>query len=146
MKLISDRTFFQIDTGPKIKGKFDNRTNIGLLTFEIGDDKLHYDYYYLIEIVSNNKSSLPEITFDIFATSKNASQFSMPIKTYISGSFDLTKGPIQMQRYYINDAQDSSTDEFIIEFSSNYINIYISFSDSIKKKKKLPKLEELTNT
>ena len=129
MKLISDRTFLQLDFGPEIKGKFDSRTNIGLLTFDIVKDSEHYDYYYLIEIESNK--TIPQITLDIFATSKNASQFSMPINTYISGSFDLTKGPIQMQRYYINDAQDSSSDEFIVEFSSNYINININFSDFI---------------
>ena len=131
MKLIADRTFLQLDFGNEIKGKFDNRTNIGLLSFEIGKDSQQYDCYYLIEIVSANVSLLPQITLDIFATSKNPSQFSMPIKKYISGSFDLTKEKNQKQRYYINDAQNSSSNDFIIELSSNYENIDISFSNDI---------------
>ena len=88
MKLIADKTFIQLDFGEEIEGKFDNRANIGLMVFDIGNDSVHYDYYYLIKISSKNKN-LSEITLDIFVTSKNASQFSMPINQYISGSFYL---------------------------------------------------------
>ena len=134
MKLIADKTFIQLDFGEEIEGKFDNRTNIGLMVFDIGNDSVHYDYYYLIEISSKNKN-LSEITLDIFATSKNASQFSMPINKYISGSFnlELMNHPIQEQRYYIYDSQNSSSDEYIIEFSSNYKNIDIVFGDCINE-------------
>ena len=141
MKLITDKTFLQLDFGEEIKGNFDNRTNIGLIGFDIGNDSLHYDYYYLIEIVSKNKD-LTETTLDIFASSKNASQFSMPNNKYISGSFDLdlTKDQIQMQRYYIYDFQNSSIDKYIVEFSSNYKYIDIIFSNNIEEIK-----ENITN-
>ena len=133
MNLITDFSFIQFDFGEEIKGRFDNRTNTGLIVFDIKnlkDNSYQLDYYYLIEI---NSKKISNITTRIYVTSKNDSLFSIPINKYISGSFDLTNDKNQTQRYYINGVQNSSSSDFIIEFSSNYKYIGLIFSNSIKK-------------
>ena len=121
MKLITEKTFIHVDFGEEIEGRFDERSKLGLIVFE-KDNINHLDNYYLIEIVKANKNkNQTNITMDIYASpKKNDSQYSIPINTYISGSFNLKNSQIQQQRYFIHDVQNSSSNEYYIEFSSNY--------------------------
>ena len=133
MNLITDFSYIQLDYGDEIKGRFDNRTNTGLIIFDIKNLKYNsfqLDYYYLIEIESKTFSN---INMDIYIMSKNNSLYSIPINKYISGSFNLTNNKIQTQRYYINEALSRPSHEFIIEFSSNYKYIELNFSKNIEK-------------
>ena len=55
MNLINDFSYIKLDYGDAIKGRFDNRTNRGLIVFDIKNLKnnpYQLDYYYLIEIES----------------------------------------------------------------------------------------------
>ena len=132
MKLITDRLVSPINFGEEIYGQFDNRTNQGLMVFEKAGD-YHYDYYYYIEISNSNEKIIqPNITMDIYASSKNTDSVSMPLNKYIRGSFDLNNEQEKYQRYYINDAQNSQ--DYIIEFSSNYKYLDLKLSKSISDK------------
>ena len=53
--------------------------------------------------------------------------------------------PIQEQRYYIYDSQNSSSGEYIIGFSSNYKNIDIVFGGCINETNINREMEELKN-
>ena len=129
MKIISEKnSFLPIDYGKEINGKFDNRTDQAYIVFE--KENNNYDNYYLIEI-ENKSNILSNVTFDIYSSSKNAFPSSMPLNKYISGSFDLKKGLIQSQKYYINDAQNSSSNQYYIEFSSNYKFLELKLSKNI---------------
>ena len=136
MNLINDFSYIKLDYGDAIKGRFDNRTNRGLIVFDIKNLKnnpYQLDYYYLIEIESKIISNISMFTY---VASKNTSLFSIPINQYISGSFNLTNNKIQSQRYYINEVQNRESNDFIIEFSSNYKYVELVFSNSIKKSMK----------
>ena len=133
MKIISEKnSFLPFDYGKEINGKFDNRTDQAYIVFENENNNSQYDNYYLIEI-GNESNILSNITFDIYSSSKNAFPSSMPLNKYISGSFDLKKGLIQSQKYYINDAQNSSSNQYYIEFSSNYKFLELKLSENIDK-------------
>jgi hypothetical protein len=136
MKLINEKSFIKIEYGNEIKGIFDNRTNLGLIVFEKEEEINKLDNYYLIEIDNeNNKPDLKEIKMDIYASSKkNDSQFSIPLNKYISGSFNLESDQIKPQRYYINDVHNYSSNEYYIEFSSNYNFLDIKFNDQLGAK------------
>ena len=134
MKLTSEKTNLPIDYGREIKGRFDNRIGQGLIIFEKEESSYISDYYYLIEIYNQNQNqnkNQTNITMDIYASSKDAFPFSMPLNKYISGSFDLLSDKILSQRYYINDVQNSSSKEYFIEFSSNYKHLDLVLSEYI---------------
>ena len=140
IKLITEQKFIKPDFGEEIKGKFDNRTNNGLIVFEkerIINNKFTSDFYYLIEIESN--ANLSDITMDIFATSKNGSQFSIPINKYISGSFKLANNKNKSQEYYIKEIDEENNEnvskDYTIEFSSNCECIELTFCEDIKEYK-----------
>ena len=138
MKLITEKTFIPINFGEEIIGRFDYRSKHGLIVFE-KDKNPHLDNYYLVEIgIKDDEES--NITMDIYASSKkDDSHFSIPINKYIAGSFDLKNDQWQSQRYYINDAQDSNSDLYIIDFSSNYKYLELKPSESLQqfKEKKI---------
>ena len=121
MNLINDFSYIKFDYyGDEIKGRFDNRTNTGLIVFDtknLKDNSYQLEYFYLIEFETKTISN---ITMGIYVTSKNSSLFSIPINQYISGSFNLKNNKIQSQRYFINEVQNIESKDFIIEFSSNY--------------------------
>jgi WD40 repeat protein len=132
IKLISEQKLIKPDFGEEIYGKFDNRTNMGLIVFEkekVTKNKFISDFYYLIEIESN--SNLSDISMNIFASSKKESQFSIPINKYISGSFNLTNNRMQSQEYYINEFEEENNENleknFTIEFSTNCECIELNF-------------------
>ena len=130
MKITSEKTSLPIEYGGKFDGRFDNRTDQGLIILEREENNSISDFYYLIEIDNQNQQKT-NITMEIYASSKDSFPFSIPLNRYISGSFDLKKGQTQKQRYYINDAQNSSRNDYIIEFSSNYKHLDLNFSENI---------------
>ena len=116
----------------EIIGKFDNRTNLGVIIFvsEIIEKYNGLDYYYLI-IVNNQMNSISNIPFDIYPISKDNPDSSLIINKYVSGLFNLTKNINKSQKYYINEYNEqNSNNNYIIEFSSNYKNIELSFNNS----------------
>ena len=124
------------ENGEEIYGKFDERTNNGLIVFEkeiIDKNNLGIDNYYLIIIESH---IISEINLEVQITSKDAPDFLMPINKYISGSFNL-KNIKQSQKYYINNNynEQTSNTNYIVEFSSNYKSIELLCSKSIKEYK-----------
>ena len=132
MKLISELKLIKPDIGEEIKGIFDNRTNMGLIVFdkEILENNNGIDFYYLIEIESNN-INLDDLMMDIYATSKNSSQFSIPYNKYIAGSFNLKNNKNQKQKYLIKDdnIENAKCKNYTIELSSNYKNVNLTFDD-----------------
>ena len=124
-----------------INGKYDERTNNGLIVFEkeyilnktIGIS----DQYYLIII--NNYNIHPSFSLELSANSKNGSYDSIPINKYISGSFNLLiNNKIQSQKYYI---QNDEINSFILDLSSNYKNIELICNDKVMTCKKEDKQE-----
>ena len=124
-----------------IYGKYDERTNNGLIIFEkeyilnktIGIS----DQYYLIII--NNHYYHPTFSLELIANSKNSSFDSIPINKYISGSFNLLiNKEIQSQRYYI---QNDEINSYILDFSSNYENVELICNDKVMTCKKKGKQE-----
>ena len=84
---------------------------------------------------------ISNIPFDIYPTLKDNYESVIVVNKYISGSFNLTKNISQSQKYYINDDEYNKlipNQNYIIEFSSNYENIEITFNNS--------KIEEYKNT
>ena len=127
---IKNIKFFRHFSEGLINGKFDERSNYGLIVFDkdIGKDMYSEDQYYLILIESKTINS--NISLAINAISKNDSQFSLPLNKYISGSFNLKNSNIQSQLYYIN--SDNEENNFTIEFSSNYDNIELDLNNITK--------------
>ena len=121
--------------GNEFIGKYDKRTNNGLIIFDkenIENDPFGRDKYYLIFIYNKyNDDELFSCSLKIYSISKNSLQTELPINVYISGSFDLTKNKTQSQRYYIQDFD--TTQNIIIEFSSNYKNIELKFNNNTKE-------------
>ena len=111
-------------------GKFDIRTLNGLLVFdkENNDTKTKDINYF---IIINSMNSL-QCSLEVNPYSKNTSYSSISINKYISGSFDLLiNKTIQSQKYYIHDNKDENN-TYIVDFSSNYKNIELIFSDTIE--------------
>ena len=111
------------------RGNFDMRTLNGLLVFdkEYIVNKTRNNYYFFT-ISSNNPL---QCSLEVNAYSKNTSYSSIPMNKYISGSFDLLiNKTIQNPKYYIHDDKNENN-TFIIDFSSNYKNIELIFSDTI---------------
>ena len=89
--------------------------------------------YYFIKINSKQNFYL-----EIHAISKNDSNYlSIPFNKYISGKFSLKKEN-QTQKYYFNFLNDTqiSDENIIIEFSSNYKNISLTFGNKITNQMK----------
>ena len=112
-----------------IDGYFDLRTNNGLIVFDkeyIANKTKNIYYYIIIGSISSLKCSL-----EVNAYSKT-SYSPIPMNKYISGSFDLLiNNTIQSQKYYIQDVKNAKNNSYIIDFSSNYQNIELIFSDNI---------------
>ena len=132
MRLINDKSFTKFDPGEEIEGKFDSRTNSGLIVFDKEEENSNYDndYYYLIEIESK---VIENITMDIYAISKN-SEFSIPVNKYISGFFNLINNQFQSQEYYIDITNDKNN-SYIVEFSTNSEYIELNFGGAITENK-----------
>ena len=133
IKMLNNKRFLRQNFSDLIKGKFDERSNFGLIVFDkenIEKYKNLEDTYYLIVIDSENINS--NISLNIQAISKNDSQFSLSINKYIGGSFNLKNNNIQSQQYYIKGLEKAQLNIFTFEFSSNYENIGLDFGNNIK--------------
>ena len=133
IKLITDKIYFDYDYGKIFFGKYDKRTNNGLIIFDkenIENDLLGRDKYYLIFIYSEFLEYF-SCSLKINSLSKSSLQTKLPINQYISGSFYLTKNKTHSQKYYFQDFDE--TENIIIEFSSNYKNIGIKFNNNTKE-------------
>lgn len=130
IKYITYKSDLLYDYGNKFIGKYDKRTNNGLITFDeesIEEDFLGRDKYYLI-IIHNSYSVNLSYSLEIHSSSKNSIQSILPINKYISGSFNLIKNKTQSQKYYIKKFDNNK--DFVIDFSSNYKNIHLIFNNN----------------
>ena len=127
----------------EIIGLYDESSSSGIIEF----DKESYsnynkynnsrweilDKYCLIIIDCREIES--NITVEILTNSKNNSQNPMPINKYIKGYFNLlnNKQQIQSQKYFFQNNDKDLSDNYTIEFSSNYKDIELIFNnDTIK--------------
>ena len=120
---------------PDSLGKFDKRTNNGLIRFNKEDNNNDFsvrDKYYFIVI--DNIYELFPCSLEIHSTSIDSPLSLLPINKYISGSFNLKRNKTQSVKYFIR--HSNKKEDFILEFSSNYRNIKLSCeSDTIKCQK-----------
>ena len=77
---------------------------------------------------SSISSDFRNLRNEIYVFSKDKNGILLPINKYIRNSFDLIENTIINQKYFFEKV-NSSRNEFILEFSSNYINIELSFND-----------------
>ena len=124
----------------EIKGLYDASTSSGIIEFDKeyfnnnvnNSRKEILDKYCLIiidciEIESN-------IMVEIQTNSKNNSQNPMPINKYIKGYFDLLNNQqIQSQKYFFQNKDNDLSDNYTIEFSSNYKDIELIFNNNTIK-------------
>ena len=130
IKLLADRRFLKYDFVQPIMGKIDERSNYALIVFDTDKKENNKkDKYYLI-VIDYERSNSKEISLEINANAKNDSQYSLPFNKYISGSFNLSNKEVLSQKYYINEEKRESKNCFTIEFSSNYENIGLDFTNS----------------
>ena len=141
---IKDKNNMKIlDSKNGINGTFDNITNSGTieLSYELIKTKYKNTYkylddkYFVIIIDKINSSELYNLKNDIYVISKNEDKILLPINKYIRNSFNLLENNIN-QKYYF-EKENITNNEFILEFSSNYENIDLTFKNLIEKNKKI---------
>ena len=118
----------------QVDGIYNDRLHSGLIVFDneiINRNALGKDIYYLIII--NNETIISNYSLDIHASSKDNSNFSLPINKYISGSFNLNNQISQIQKYYIKRNDEYNSSKYIIEFSTNYENLELIFTNIINE-------------
>jgi len=137
ISFIKDKNNIKISNLAKeIKGKYDNITNSG--TIELSNEliktnnKYIEDKYFMIIIENINSNDLDNLVSDIFVISKDKNKILLPINKYIRNSFNLLEDSINQKYFFEKD--NLSNSEFILEFSSNYENINLTFINLIVKK------------
>ena len=97
--------------------------------------KILDDKYFMIIIENINSSDLYNLKNDIYVISKDEDKILLPINKYIRNSFNLLENNIN-QKYFF-EKENITNNEFILEFSSNYENIDLTFKNLIEKNKKI---------
>ena len=123
-----------MDSTNEIIGKYDNITNSGTLDLNNeliqskykGTNKYIEDKYYMIIIENINSINLRN---DIYVFSKDQNYILLPKNKYIRSSFLIENKNIT-QKYYF-EKENITNNKLILEFSSNYENIELSFNDYI---------------
>jgi hypothetical protein len=118
----------------QVDGIYNDRLHNGLIVIDneiINRNALGKDIYYLIII--NNETIISNYSLDIHASSNDNSNSSMPINKYISGSFNLNNQIRKIQKYFIKRNDEYNSSKYIIEFSSNYENLELIFSNIINE-------------
>ena len=123
----------QIDFTNGIKGKYDNITNNGRI--DLSNELIHKEEYkytedkYFVIIIENISSfEFEHSKIDIYVFSKDENYILLPINKYIRNSFNLIEGKNITQKYFF-DKENITNKEFILEFSSNYKNIELTFNN-----------------
>ena len=119
----------------EIKGKFDNITNSGTieLSNELLKTKFNKTYKYLDDkyfmiIIENSISNFQNLSNDIYVISKDENYILLPINKYIRNSFNLIENKNITQKYFFEKG-NITNNTFILEFSSNYKDIILSFNN-----------------
>ena len=123
-----------MDSTNEIIGKYDNITNSGTLDLNNeliqskykGTNKYIEDKYYMIIIENINSINLRN---DIYVFPKDQNYILLPKNKYIRSSFLIENKNIT-QKYYF-EKENITNNKLILEFSSNYENIELSFNDYI---------------
>jgi len=127
-----------IDYPNEIKGKYDNITNTG--TIELSNELIQTKYkeaykytedkYFMIIIKNITSFNFNNLRNDIYVFSKDENYILLPINKYIRNSFSLIEDKIIIQKYYFE--KENINNKVIFEFSSNYENNELEFSELIK--------------
>jgi len=120
----------------EIKGKYDNITNSGyielssqLISTKYNETyKYTEDIYYFIIIENITSFDFKNLTNDIYIVSKDEINILLPINKYIRNSFSLLGNQTIIQKYYF-EKENITNNQFILEFSSNYKNIELTFNN-----------------
>ena len=85
-------------------------------------------------IIIDNITSFDFINLrnDIYVFSKDENKILLPINKYIRNSFNLLENRNIIQKYFF-EKENITNNKFILEFSSNYKNIELVFSNLIEK-------------
>ena len=140
ISLIKDKKDIKtIDFTNEIFGKYDNITNIGII--ELSNDYLktkhteEYKYlddkYFMIIIDNITPFNSNNIKNEIYVFSKDENNILLPINKYIRNSFDLLDNRTIIQKYFF-EKEKIINNEFILEFSSNYKYIDLTFNNLTK--------------
>ena len=126
----------RLDFTNGIKGKFDNITNSG--TIELSNELIKTKYketykylddkFYMIIIENITSFNFKNLKNDIYVFSKDINKILLPINKYIRNSFNLLEDKNIYQKYYF-EKENIINNEFILEFSSNYENIELTFNN-----------------
>ena len=127
-----------IDFPNEIKGKYDNITNSGYIELSNQLIKSKYeetyayteDKYFFIIIDNITSFDFKNLKNEIYIISKDEN-YILPINKYIRNSFNLL-GNQNINQKYLFEKENITNNELILEFSSNYDNIEITFGDLIK--------------
>ena len=96
--------------------------------------KILDDKYFMIIIENINSFDLYNLKNDIYVISKDEDKILLFINKYIRNSFNLLENNIN-QKYFF-EKENITNNEFILEFSSNYEHIDLTFKNLIEKNKK----------
>ena len=99
----------------QINQKINNNENYILIEIRNGD-KDYIDYYLLVELITKEN---------------NDKEYFLPINLYILETFDGKNNEIITENKYYLSSDDKGTDQVLIDFSSAYDDIDISFDDSV---------------
>ena len=118
----------------EIQGKYDNITNSGMIElsneFMKTNNKFIDDKYFMI-MKESTHFIFENLRNDIYAISKDENKILLPINKYIRYSFHLI-GNNNISQNYFFEKDNITNNTFILEFSSNYENIELNFSNIIK--------------
>ena len=113
----------------EIEGKYDNITNIG--TIELCKYNKNYNYledkYFMITIENITSFDFIDIKKEIYVFSIDKNYILLPINQYIRNSFNLLENKNIIQKYFFE--KEKISNQFILEFSSNYDSIELIFND-----------------
>ena len=122
----------------EIEGIFDESTNGGVISFDKeyfniannNNSKFEIKDKYCLIII--NHYGITNFSIHLSVNSKDNSLNPLTINQYIRGYFDLLiSKQIQEQKYYIQSHDNNLSDNYTIEFSSNYENIDLIFNNNI---------------
>ena len=105
---------------------------MNLLKQNITKIKYIDDKYFMIIIENIAPFDFKKVRNDIYVISKDENNILLPINKYIRNSFNLLEKRTIFQKYFF-EKDNIANNEFILEFSSNYKNIKLTFNNLIEK-------------
>ena len=138
-EILSIKDKNDIDCTNEMIGKYDNITNSG--TIELSKELIQTKYkdtyrytedkYFMIIIKNITSFNFNNLINDIYVFSKDENYILLPINKYIRNSFNLIEDKTIIQKFFF-EKENITNNKFILEFSSNYESIELTFSELMK--------------